>query len=65
MYISIVRGVGAGFRDVFFPAIMACETSHYDRTNYTIANQRDMILENSIIHPCIRVKIPVVPSSLP
>ncbi|MEG4288224.1 hypothetical protein Q5692_19725 [Microcoleus sp. C2C3] len=57
MYISIVPWVGAGFRDCFFPAIMVGETRPYDRTNYTIANQRDMILENSIIHPCIRVKI--------
>ncbi|MBW3584329.1 MAG: hypothetical protein KY448_00385 [Cyanobacteria bacterium 0813] len=65
MYISIVRWVGAGFRDCFFPAIMVCETRPYDRTNYTIATQRDMILENSIIHPCIRVKIRVVPSFLP
>ncbi|MEG4202903.1 hypothetical protein QUA20_03090 [Microcoleus sp. Pol7_A1] len=46
MYISIVRWVGAGFRDCFFSAILVCETRHYDRTNSTIANQRDMILEN-------------------
>ncbi|MEG4023410.1 hypothetical protein [Microcoleus sp. S13C4] len=65
MYISIVRWVEAGFLVCFFPAIMVWETSPYDRTNYTIANQRDMILENSIIHPCIRVKFRVVPSSLP
>jgi len=44
---------------------MVCETRPYDRTNYTIANQRDMILDKSIIHQCIRVKIRVVLSSLP
>ncbi|MEG4026850.1 MULTISPECIES: hypothetical protein [unclassified Microcoleus] len=44
---------------------MVGKTRPYDITNYTIANQGDMILENSIIHPCIRVKIRVVPSSLP
>ncbi|MEG4397064.1 hypothetical protein, partial [Microcoleus sp. BROC3] len=54
----------------FRPQLFDCypltgQDSIYYRTNYTIANQRDMILENSIIHPCIRVKIRVVPSSLP
>ncbi|MCZ0902373.1 hypothetical protein ON021_20950, partial [Microcoleus sp. HI-ES] len=45
----------AGFRDCLFQGIMVGKTRPYDRTNYTIANQRDMILDNSIIHPCISV----------
>ncbi|WP_333286020.1 hypothetical protein [Microcoleus sp. D2_18a_B4] len=49
----------------FVDTVLTGQDSIYDRTNYTIANQRDMILENSIIHPCICVKIRVVPSSLP
>ena len=57
MYISIYRGVGAGFRDCLFGAIMVGETRPYDIANYTIANPRDMILGNSIINWCIRVKI--------
>ena len=61
MYISIYRGERAGFRDCLFGAIMVGETRPYEIANYTIANQRDMILENSIIHQCIRV----VPSPLP
>ena len=36
---------------------MVDETRPHDIANYTIANARDMILGNSIINPCIRVKI--------
>ena len=53
----IVGWVGAGFRDCLFGAIMVGGTRPYDIANYTIANPRDMILGNSIINSCIRVKI--------
>jgi len=59
MYISIYPGERAGFRDCLFGAIMVGETRPYDIANYTLANPRDMILGNSIINPCIRLKIAV------